>query len=190
MHFNCTYICTYYAPLLLLQICIPRHCCPTMHLCIVLLYMLIYNFIYIYWTVLYVQIIIVRVYACIRYSSFGSENWLLNRAMISSLESFQGEIAKRILKWPRHHSNTAAVVVVGLQSVESRILERKLGFLHRVQENGSSCVSGRAVEALSDNISNSCLVKECEELEESCGVSFTRKSLGVRRYGEEAHRRS
>ena len=96
---------------------------------------------------------------------FGSENWLLNRAMISSLEAFQGEIAKRILiKWPGHHSNTAAVVVVGLQSVESRILERKLGFLHRVLESGSSCVSGRAVEALSDNTSNSCLVKECEEL--------------------------
>ena len=30
---------------------------------------------------------------------FGSENWLLNRAMISSLEAFQGEIAKKILKW-------------------------------------------------------------------------------------------
>ena len=28
---------------------------------------------------------------------FGSENWLLDRAMISSLEAFQGEIAKRIL---------------------------------------------------------------------------------------------
>ena len=113
--------------------------------------------------------------------------------MISSLEAFLGEIAKRILKWPRHHSNTAAVVVVGLQSVESRILERKLGFLHRVLENGSSCVSGRAVEALSDNISNSCLVKECEELdhEESSGVSFTiGTSLVVRQYGEEAHRRS
>ena len=98
--------------------------------------------------------------------------------MISSLEAFQGEIAKRILKWPRHHSNTAAVVVVGLQSVESRILERKLGFLHWVLENGSSCVSGRAVEAMSYNISNSCLVKECEELEESCSVSFTRDILG------------
>ena len=34
------------------------------------------------------------------------------------------------------------------------------------------------MEALSDNISNSCLVKECEELEESCGVSFTRDILG------------
>ena len=45
---------------------------------------------------------------------FGSENGLLNRAMISSLEAFRGEIAKRILKWPRHHSNTAAVVVAGL----------------------------------------------------------------------------
>ena len=34
------------------------------------------------------------------------------------------------------------------------------------------------MEALRDNISNSSLVLECKELEESCGVSFIRDILG------------
>jgi len=42
----------------------------------------------------------------------------------------------------------------------SRILERKLGFLQGVLDGSSRCVSGRVVEAMSDNISL-CLVKEC-----------------------------
>ena len=77
------------------------------------------------------------------------------------------------VKRPRHYSNSAAVVAVDLQSVESRVLERKLFFLQWVLGYGFSCVNGRAVEALSNNISNSCLMKECEELEEFCGISFT-----------------
>ena len=36
-----------------------------------------------------------------------------------------------------------ALVVVGRQSVRSKILERKLGFLQRVLSAGSRCVSGR-----------------------------------------------
>ena len=54
---------------------------------------------------------------------------------------------RTVLKWPKHHSNTAALVVVGMQ----------------VQ---SVCVSGRWVEAMCDSISSLCLVRECRELEE------------------------
>ena len=61
---------------------------------------------------------------------YGCENWVMTQALVERLESFQGELAKRILKWPKHHSNTAACVTVGLQSVRSRVLERKLRFLH------------------------------------------------------------
>ena len=57
-------------------------------------------------------------------------------------------------------------------------LGKEAGVLASCPEEWPSCVSGRAVEALSDNISNSCLMKECEELEESCGVSLTRDILG------------
>ena len=39
-----------------------------------------------------------------------------------------------------------------MQSVRSKILERKLGFLQRVLSAGSRCVSGRLVESMSDSI--------------------------------------
>ena len=47
------------------------------------------------------------------------------------------------VKRPRHYSNSAAVLAIDLQSVESRVLERKLGLLQWVLGYGFSCVSGR-----------------------------------------------
>ena len=43
---------------------------------------------------------------------YGSENWVLTEQLISRLEAFQGEVAKRILKLPKWSSNTAANVVM------------------------------------------------------------------------------
>ena len=52
---------------------------------------------------------------------------------LRKLESFQAELAKRVLKWLKHHSNSAALVAVGISSVKNvnRILERKLFFCRR-----------------------------------------------------------
>ena len=100
------------------------------------------------------------------------------------LEKFQGELAKRVLRWPRHHSNTAAVVAVGLESVKSRVLGLKLGFLQRVLDGGAELVSGRVVESCEEGVSSLCLVKECEDLEETCeaGGSWMVLSTGGRRW--------
>ena len=68
---------------------------------------------------------------------FGCENWVMTSAMTEELESFQGELAKRMLKWPKHYSNTAAVIIMGFQSVQYRILGRKLRFLQRVLDSDS-----------------------------------------------------
>ena len=79
---------------------------------------------------------------------YGCENnWLMTHALMEKVESFQAELAKRVLKWLKHHSNTAAMVVVGhgMQTVRSTILERKLGFLQKVLNAGSKCESGRLV---------------------------------------------
>ena len=89
---------------------------------------------------------------------YGCENWLMTHALMEKVESFQAELAKRVLKWQKHHSNTVALVVVGMQTVKSMILERKLGFLQKVLNAGSKCVSGRLVEAMCDSISSLCLV--------------------------------
>ena len=37
---------------------------------------------------------------------YGSENWILTDALVDKLEAFQAELVKRILKWPKHLSNT------------------------------------------------------------------------------------
>ena len=42
---------------------------------------------------------------------YGSENWVLTEKLVEKLEAFQGELVKRALTWPRHHSNTAAIAV-------------------------------------------------------------------------------
>ena len=41
----------------------------------------------------------------------------------------QEELAKRALKWPKHLSNTAAVVSLGFPSERYAVLVRKLGLL-------------------------------------------------------------
>ena len=62
---------------------------------------------------------------------FGSENWIVSGDILDQLESFLGELAKRALKWPRHFSNTAAMTVLDLDSVTSRIVVWKRRFLKR-----------------------------------------------------------
>ena len=104
------------------------------------------------------------------------ENWLMTHALMEKVESFQTELAKRVLKRPKHHSNTA-LVVVRMQTVRSMILERKLGVLQKVLNAGSKCVSGKLVEVMCDSISSLCLVRECRELEEMSGVAFTDRLL-------------
>ena len=107
---------------------------------------------------------------------YGCENWILNAESKKMLESIQGELAKRILKWPKHFSNTAATIAIGLQSVVSRILERKLSYLQHVLV-ASEKTSGSVVEACCDEISSLCVVKECQELESTFGLKATDKLL-------------
>ena len=100
----------------------------------------------------------------------GSENWILTEVLIDKLEAFQGELVKRVLKWPKHHSNTAAITAFEMPTMKSRLLVTKLGFLRRVMESSSGNFSGRVLEALCDDVESMCLVKECRELEESFGT--------------------
>ena len=75
-----------------------------------------------------------------------------------------------MLKWPKHHSNTAVCVAIRLQSVQSRVLERKFRFLQQVVHAEAQFVSGSVCVALCDDITASSLMQECRDLEEICGV--------------------
>ena len=52
---------------------------------------------------------------------YGSENWIMTDALMERLEAFQAELVKRVLKWPKHHSNTAAIAVLDIPMMKCRI---------------------------------------------------------------------
>ena len=108
---------------------------------------------------------------------YGSENWVLTEQLISRLEAFQGEVAKRILKLPKWSSNTAANVVMSWPPVRARILVQKLGFLHRLVSEMRGRLGGRVLASLSDDVEALCLVKECRELERDFGTKYTERLL-------------
>ena len=125
---------------------------------------------------------------------FGSENWVVTEGLIEKLETFQGELAKRILKWPKHHSNTAAITALEVPTMRSRLLVTKLGFLRRVVESDSGSLSARVLEALCDDVESLCLVRECRELEESLGMLYvdsimSRSAVSVREMKEVIYQR-
>lgn len=66
------------------------------------------------------------------------------------MESFQAEFVKRVWKWLRHHSNTAALVVIGVQSMKSWSADQK-------------SLSGTVVVSWCNSITFLCLVKECRK---------------------------
>ena len=103
---------------------------------------------------------------------YGVENWLLCATSILKLESFQGELAKWILKLPKWFSNTAAKIALGWPSMHSIVTIRKLKFLARVTSIDDS-ISWRAFCSLIYNAESLCLVKECRELEERYSVHYT-----------------
>ena len=104
---------------------------------------------------------------------YGSENWILTEALLKKLEAFQGELVKRVLKWPKHHSNTAAIATLDVPTMKCRVLVRKLGFLKRVMGRDADSLSRCVVLALCNEVDSICLVRECRELEESFGTRFT-----------------
>ena len=57
---------------------------------------------------------------------FGCENWMLTDSMLHQLESFQGEIGRRILKLSKYHSTLSTHLALRWPSVTARMFVRKL----------------------------------------------------------------
>ena len=104
---------------------------------------------------------------------YGVENWCLSHISIQMLDSFLGELSKRLLKLPRWYSNTPASIVIGLRSARAICLHRKLNFLHKISGEISETVSSQTLLSLSDDIDSICLIRECRDLEEFFNLSFT-----------------
>ena len=82
---------------------------------------------------------------------YGCENWILTERTIHQLESFPGWMIKKVLKWPQHLCNTAALVAFGVESIKSRILTRKLRFLLCLISGNADGVAVSAMHALVSN---------------------------------------
>ena len=105
---------------------------------------------------------------------YGSENWCLTESSLQLLDSFLGELSKRLLKLPKWYSNTPASIVIGMQSARALCLTRKLQFLRKVAaDNRGETVSSRTFMSLSDDIDSVCLVRECRDLECFFEINFT-----------------
>ena len=63
---------------------------------------------------------------------FGAETWILNSTLLQKLESFQAELAKRILRLPTRTSNNTSLMALQWPSMRARILIMKLCFLLKV----------------------------------------------------------
>ena len=58
------------------------------------------------------------------------------------------------MKWPKHHSNTAAVAALDLDvpTMKCRVLEKKLGFLMGVMAGDMDSLSGSVLLAMCDDV--------------------------------------
>ena len=56
---------------------------------------------------------------------YGSESWVLTEMMIDTIEHFQGDLWKKILNIPKHHSNLIPLVALRWPTMRLRILLQK-----------------------------------------------------------------
>ena len=123
---------------------------------------------------------------------YGSENWILSEACLAKLEeSYLGGMVKRVLRWPKHLSNTAALLALGMETVRSRVLSRKLAsasadggcnhryytLRYRYNIYDATGVGTLAVWAMLDDPDSLCIIKDCHDLEAEYSTGYTDKIL-------------
>ena len=82
-------------------------------------------------------------------------------------------------KDPKWSSNTAVDVVMGWSTIRARVLMRKLNFLRRLVLGDGNNLGSRMMRSLTDDAESVCLVRECRELEEAFGTSYTDRILMI-----------
>ena len=93
---------------------------------------------------------------------FGSENWILTDSTLRLLESFQGEVGRRILKLSKHHSSLSTRLGLRWPSVTARIFLRKLSLLSKVCKESDNIGSHIFSELHQNSLK---LVQECRTIE-------------------------
>ena len=104
---------------------------------------------------------------------YGAESWILDNSLLAKLESFQAELAKRILRLPKNTANNIARMALQCPSMRARILIIKLNFLLKVITGDLSlCAQSFRSLAVSD-VESLLLVRQCRFLESTLDSDFT-----------------
>ena len=104
---------------------------------------------------------------------FGAETWVLNSTLLQKLESFQAELAKRILRLPTCTSNNTACMALQWPSMRARILIIKLCFLLKVV-NSDISLSARVFRSLAaSDVESLFITRQCRFLESTFQSNFT-----------------
>ena len=101
---------------------------------------------------------------------YGSENRILKEPMISSLDQFQGELGKKILNLPKHHSNLIPLVALQWPTMRLRILHRKISF-SGVSSTPKRCPSVWRYSTVKD--SEPLVIQQCKFLEQVYKTNLT-----------------
>ena len=105
---------------------------------------------------------------------YGAESWILNYSLLAKLESFQAELAKRILGLHRNTANNIARMALHWRA---RILIIKLKFLLKaITGDLSLCARSLRSLAVSD-VESLLLVRQCRFLESTLDSNFTTSVL-------------
>ena len=110
---------------------------------------------------------------------YDCEQWHLTETSLVRLDCLVGELCKRVLKLPKWFCNTPARIVMGLPSMRAHCMpgdETMLVILHKltnVVAESASLLGARILGALGSEQESIRLVRECVELEEWYGTSFT-----------------
>ena len=107
----------------------------------------------------------------------GAESWILNGTLLQKLESFQSELAKRILRLPKHTSNQVARMALQWPSVRACILIIKLSFLLKIIRNDTSLSSQVFSSLVATDVESLHLVRQCRFLELHTQSNFTSSVL-------------
>ena len=108
---------------------------------------------------------------------YGSESWLLTEPMLEKLEKFQGDLGKKILNIPKHHSNLIPLVTLRWPTMRLRILQRKLAFLRRTLYPRKIAIYVSVFESLREKGTEPLLIQQCKFLESVYGTHYTESLL-------------
>ena len=109
---------------------------------------------------------------------YGSDNWILTEQLLMTLEKFQAEIGRRILRLSKSHSDVSVLIGLHWPRIRVYVLLRKLAFLVKLLQSNRDNLSSRIFRTMaSDDIHKISLIEQCQFLEDGYDTSFVADCL-------------